>query len=239
MISACTLSSRKWAGRAPDGTLLVRAFIGATHPSAHGEADEALVARAHADVAGALGIRGLPILTRISRFPGAMPHYTVGHLGRVAAAEASLARFPALRLAGGAYRGVGLPDCIGQGRAAADAITTLLSRGVAGAALGPGAVETRAASGSEPEIPRASRSLALDALPVGRDATVVSIGAGHDCDLAMEGLAPGMTVTIAARTPLGGPLVVGVGRARIAVARSVAAQISVEVAEDAGGKLPR
>jgi len=239
MISACTLSSRKWAGRAPDGTLLVRAFIGATHASAHGEPDEALVARAHADVAGALGIRGLPILTRISRFPGAMPHYTVGHLGRVAAAEASLARFPALRLAGGAYRGVGLPDCIGQGRAAADAVAALLSLGAAREAPGPAAMETRAAPAAEPTHRSAAPRFALDAVPVGRNATVVSIEAGHDGDLAMEGLAPGMTVTIAARTPLGGPLVVGVGRARIAVARSVAAQIAVELVEDATGKVPR
>jgi succinate dehydrogenase/fumarate reductase flavoprotein subunit len=51
-----------------------------------------------------------------------MPHYTVGHLERVAAAEAALAPYPGLRIAGGAYRGVGLPDCIAQGRAAAEAI---------------------------------------------------------------------------------------------------------------------
>jgi oxygen-dependent protoporphyrinogen oxidase len=125
-ISACTLSSRKWAGRAPDGTLLVRAFIGATRSGADMGSDEALVAAAHADVAGTIGIRGLPMLTRVSRYPGAMPHYTVGHLDRVAATEAALAPFPALRVAGGAYRGVGLPDCIGQGQAAADAVAAFL-----------------------------------------------------------------------------------------------------------------
>lgn len=121
-ISACTLSSNKWAGRAPDGALLVRAFVGAMRPREHAMADEALAAAAHADVAGILGIRGLPTLTRVSRYPDAMPHYTVGHLDRIAAAEAALARVPALRVAGGAYRGVGLPDCIAQGRAAAEAV---------------------------------------------------------------------------------------------------------------------
>lgn len=126
-ISACTLSSRKWAGRAPDGTLLVRAFIGSTSRRAHDEGDDALVEAAIRDVAATLGIRGLPILSRVARYPAAMPHYTVGHLSRVAAAEAALTRFPTLRIAGGAYRGVGLPDCIGQGRAAADAVVALLS----------------------------------------------------------------------------------------------------------------
>ena len=121
-ISAATLSSRKWAGRAPDGTLLVRAFIGDARRAAHGLTDAQLVEAAHRDIAGALGIRGEPLLRRVARYPAAMPHYTVGHLDRVAAAEAALAPFPALRIAGGAYRGVGLPDCIAQGRAAADAV---------------------------------------------------------------------------------------------------------------------
>jgi oxygen-dependent protoporphyrinogen oxidase len=121
-ISAATLSSRKWADRAPDGTLLVRAFIGDGRSGAHALSDAQLAQAAHIDVTGALGIRGEPLLTRVSRYPAAMPHYTVGHLERVAAAEAALAPYPGLRIAGGAYRGVGLPDCIAQGRAAAEAI---------------------------------------------------------------------------------------------------------------------
>jgi oxygen-dependent protoporphyrinogen oxidase len=125
-IGACTLSSRKWAGRAPDGTLLIRAFIGSTRSEGHRLPDARLVAAAHADIARLLGISGAPILSRVARYPGAMPHYTVGHLDRVAAAEAALAPFPALRIAGGAYRGVGLPDCIAQGRAAADAVLARL-----------------------------------------------------------------------------------------------------------------
>jgi oxygen-dependent protoporphyrinogen oxidase len=128
-INACTLSSRKWPGRAPDGTLLVRAFIGSGAGRAHEGSDESLIEAAQRDVAGTLGIRGRPILAMISRYPDAMPHYTVGHLGHVAAAEAALAPFPAVRLAGAAYRGAGLPDCISQGRAAAGTVADLLSRG--------------------------------------------------------------------------------------------------------------
>jgi len=135
-IIACTLSSHKWAGRAPHGMLLVRAFIGGRRSTGaiHGEdqsedQSERIGELAHADVAAVLGIRGRPILTRISRFPGAMPHYTVGHLERVAGMERALAPFPTIRLAGGAYHGVGLPDCIAQGQSAAQAVTAFLAGG--------------------------------------------------------------------------------------------------------------
>ena len=222
-ISAATLSSRKWAGRAPDGTLLVRAFIGDGRRAAHGLTDVQLVEAAHRDIAGALGIRGEPLLRRVARYPAAMPHYTVGHLDRVAAAENALAPYPVLRIAGGAYRGVGLPDCIAQGRAAADAVGTLLSQGERAttgsvASVDPVAVPAPAGGG-----------LTLDALPVGRAARVVSIAGDHHADLALEGLLPGTAVAVASRSPLGGPLVVGIGRARIAVARSVASKISVSM----------
>jgi oxygen-dependent protoporphyrinogen oxidase len=213
-ISAATLSSRKWAGRAPDGTLLVRAFIGDGRSGAHALTDAELVRAAHLDVSGALGIRGEPLLTRVARYPAAMPHYTVGHLERVAAAEAALAPYPALRIAGGAYRGVGLPDCIGQGRAAAGAVTRLLSG---------------APAAEDPAPVRVALGLTLDALPVGLSARVVAIDGEHHADLALEGVLPGTTVVVSSRSPLGGPLVVGIGRARVAVARSVASQVAVSL----------
>jgi oxygen-dependent protoporphyrinogen oxidase len=225
-ISAATLSSRKWAGRAPDETLLVRAFIGDGRAGAHALDEEQLVQAAHRDLAGTLRIRGGPMLTRVSRYPAAMPHYTVGHLDRVSAAQAALTPYPALRIAGGAYRGVGLPDCIGQGRVAAGAVTALLSRGEAAAAGPAAAVDDWAES-----VP-VSRGVSLDALPVGRVARVVSIEGDHDADLALEGLLPGTAIAITSRAPLGGPLVVGIGRSRVAVARSLAARISVEPVTD-------
>ena len=216
-ISAATLSSRKWAGRAPEGALLVRAFIGDGRSGTHDLTDAQLVRAAHLDVSGTLGIRGEPILTRASRFPAAMPHYTVGHLERVAAAEAALAPYPAFRIAGGAYRGVGLPDCVAQGRAAAAAITGLLA---GGAAAQPTAERA--------QVPLAP-GLTLDALTVGQSARIVAIDGEHHADLALEGLLPGTTVAVSSRSPLGGPIVVGVGRARVAVARSVAAQVAVSI----------
>ena len=224
-ISACTLSSRKWAGRAPHGTLLVRAFIGSVRGAAHDLDDARLIEAARSDVASTLGIRGEPLLERISRYPSAMPNYTVGHLERVAAAEAALAPFPAIRVAGGAYRGVGLPDCIAQGRAAAEAVATYLSGGAGDTTSAPSSVGAANKAGRT----EASTAITLDGLPVGRAATVVAIDPEHGEDLALEGLHEGTRVAVASRAPLGGPLVVGIGRARIAVARRVAAGISVEL----------
>ncbi|HET9435493.1 MAG TPA: protoporphyrinogen oxidase [Candidatus Limnocylindrales bacterium] len=232
-ISAATLSSNKWAGRAPEGTLLVRAFIG------DGRADRAadgsaLIAAAHRDVAGTLGIRGRPIFTRVARYLQAMPHYTVGHLDRVAAAEAALAAHPALRIAGGAYRGVGLPDCIAQGRSAAGEVAARLSGGLSSTAGRTEGIGTPPAASIPGSATTESIPVMLDALPVGRAARIVSVAGEHGPELALEGVLPGTSVSIASRAPLGGPVVIGVGRARVAVARKVAARIAVQPLADAG-----
>jgi oxygen-dependent protoporphyrinogen oxidase len=55
----------------------------------------------------------------VSRWDGAMPRYTVGHLRRVAAIESAMAAWPAVIATGASFRGVGLPDCVSQGLAAA------------------------------------------------------------------------------------------------------------------------
>jgi len=116
-IAACTWSSAKWPGRAPAGAVLVRATVRDERLIARG--DDALVDAAHAALARAMRIVGRPVLARVARWAGAMPRYTVGHLERIAAAEAALASAPGIVLAGAAYRGSGVPDCIAQGEAAA------------------------------------------------------------------------------------------------------------------------
>ncbi len=70
------------------------------------------------DVASVLGVRGDPLLSHVTRWRDCMPQYTVGHLDRVATALTSLDGTPFV-LAGAAFRGGGLPDCIAQGRSAA------------------------------------------------------------------------------------------------------------------------
>ena len=125
-IAACTWSSEKWAGRAPSGTVLLRMFV-RDEGDATSVPDAALVAAARADAERTLSISGEPVLVRTARYEHAMPRYTVGHLDRVAAVEAAMEAWPAVTLAGASYRGVGLPDCIAQGQAAAARVAERLA----------------------------------------------------------------------------------------------------------------
>jgi len=106
---ACTFSSVKYAGRAPEGDVLLRAFVGGALNEAVLELDDApLVMRARAELREALGITAAPALARVFRWPKAMPQYHVGHLARVETIERRAGALPGLDLAGGAYRGVGI-----------------------------------------------------------------------------------------------------------------------------------
>jgi protoporphyrinogen oxidase len=82
--------------------------------------DDTLARRVRADLAALAGITAIPSLVRVHRWERAMPQYVVGHMAHVAAIEARVARLAGLALAGAAYRGVGIPDCIRSGEAAAD-----------------------------------------------------------------------------------------------------------------------
>ena len=124
-ISACTWSSRKWPGRAPADTLLVRLFV-RDEGTATSLPEADLVAAARAEVERTLRIAAGPELVRVSRWDRAMPRYTVGHLDRVAAIEEAMTAWPAVTLAGASYRGVGLPDCVTQAGAAAARIRAWL-----------------------------------------------------------------------------------------------------------------
>ena len=84
--------------------------------------DQELAALAAADLAAATGVRGAPADALVTRWGGALPQYTVGHLDRVARIQASLAAQPGLAACGAAYAGVGIPACIGTARAAVDQV---------------------------------------------------------------------------------------------------------------------
>ena len=119
-IIACTFSSVKYPGRAPDGFALLRVFVGgALNEAALDSDDETLTRVARAELGELLGIQAPPLFSRVSRYPRAMPQYHVGHLARVDAIEGCLRRHPGLALVGGAYRGVGIADCIRSGEDAA------------------------------------------------------------------------------------------------------------------------
>src|SRR5213594_3158738 len=98
---ACTFSSVKYPGRAPEGDVLLRAFVGGALNEAVLELDDAtLVMRARDELRQAMGIRAAPVLTRVFRWPKAMPQYHVGHLARVDTIERLVRALPGLDLAG-------------------------------------------------------------------------------------------------------------------------------------------
>lgn len=120
-VLAATWTSSKFAGRVPDGGhVLMRLFLGgALGEEVLAEDDATLAARARDDVRDLLGIRAAPVLERLYRWPRGYPQYEVGHGERVRAIETALP--PGLAVAGSAYHGVGLPDCIRSAREAARA----------------------------------------------------------------------------------------------------------------------
>jgi oxygen-dependent protoporphyrinogen oxidase len=126
-VLACTWTSTKFPQRAPAGFGLIRAFIGrAGQEEALEGTDDDLLQLARAELRRTLGITAPPILHRVFRWPKAMPQYTLGHLARLAAIEQRLAVLPGLFVAGSAYRGLGLPDCIQSGEQAAESALKFL-----------------------------------------------------------------------------------------------------------------
>jgi protoporphyrinogen/coproporphyrinogen III oxidase len=127
-IIACTFSSVKYRGRAPDGFALLRVFVGGALNEAILDGDDETLSRvARAELGELLGIQAPPLFSRVSRYPKAMPQYHVGHLARVEAIEGCLRAHPGLALAGGAYRGVGIADCVHSGE---DAAARMVDRAV-------------------------------------------------------------------------------------------------------------
>ena len=119
MLMAATLSSTKWPGRAPEGKVLMRGFVGGPHNQAiMSEPDERLAEIVLAELREVLGVKGDPILARVFRWEKGMPQYTMGHLGRVETIESRSADLPGLAVAGGSYRGVGVPNCVESGERA-------------------------------------------------------------------------------------------------------------------------
>ena len=121
---AVSFSSSKFPGRAPQGCVLMRVFLGgALDPAAVTLDDEALASLAIAETQALLGTRGSPQFQRVDRWASAMPQYHLGHAARVARIEAAVSGHERLALAGSAYRGVGIPQVIASGQAAARSVT--------------------------------------------------------------------------------------------------------------------
>jgi protoporphyrinogen/coproporphyrinogen III oxidase len=132
-VKAVTFSTVKWphladAERSAAEPLeIVRCSVGRIgEQTLLQRADEDLAALAAAELAAATGVRGAPVARRVTRWGGALPQYTVGHLDRVARIRAAVAAQPGLAVCGAAYEGVGIPACVATARAAASQVTEFL-----------------------------------------------------------------------------------------------------------------
>ncbi|MDT4965716.1 MAG: protoporphyrinogen/coproporphyrinogen oxidase [Acidobacteriota bacterium] len=127
---ACTFSSVKFDGRAPEGGALLRAFVGgALQPEMFALDEDAMVLAVRTDLRELLGIEKPPLFARVEKWPRSMAQYHVGHIDRVEHIRKRLGLLRGLSLAGNAYSGAGLPDCIRSGESAAEEIITFLGDG--------------------------------------------------------------------------------------------------------------
>jgi oxygen-dependent protoporphyrinogen oxidase len=125
---ACTFMGTKFPNRVPEDKLSLRCFFGGRlDGGAVNETDDALADAARDELRRIIGLTAAPIHTLISRWPQSMAQYTVGHAARLKEIEQRAASLSGLYLAGNAYTGIGIPDCIRMGRAAARAILSQAS----------------------------------------------------------------------------------------------------------------
>ena len=134
-VKAVTFSTVKWpqlAGPVPGAEPLeiVRCSVGRIGEEALLQRDDGeLAALAAAELAEATGVRGTAVASRVTRWGGALPQYTVGHLDRVARIRAAVAAQPGLAVCGAAYDGVGIPACVATARAASSQVLAFLGPG--------------------------------------------------------------------------------------------------------------
>jgi len=120
-------SSSMFEGRAGPGTALLTTFVGGLRqPRLPGLPEDEIAALVQAEHRALLGTRGSPLFERVTRWPRAIPQYTLGHLGRVARAEAAQRALPGLHFCANWKGGVSVGDCIKNGHLTAAAVTAEL-----------------------------------------------------------------------------------------------------------------
>jgi len=129
-VLAISFTSRKFPGRAPKGKILLRTFVGgALQPEMLDQSDEELSQTVRAELRSILGVGGEPDFMEICLYERSMPQYYVGHCERVARIRELISGHAGLELAGNAYSGVGIPDCISSGESAAERLAEQLTKG--------------------------------------------------------------------------------------------------------------
>jgi protoporphyrinogen/coproporphyrinogen III oxidase len=122
-LAACTFVNTKFPFRAPDNRIVLRCFFGGIgDEKVLDESDESLAAIARQELSRILGLNAAPLYQSVARWPRSMAQYNVGHADRVQEICKRVATIPGLHLAGNAYEGIGIPDCIRTGRVAAASI---------------------------------------------------------------------------------------------------------------------
>jgi oxygen-dependent protoporphyrinogen oxidase len=117
LIMAGSWISSKWRHRAPEGHVLLRAFVGgARDPGAFGRSDDDLIATSQAEMVRLHGITDKPLFAKLHRWERANAQHNVGHLDIIAAIDRRLAALPGLFVTGSGFRGVGVPDCVADAR---------------------------------------------------------------------------------------------------------------------------
>lgn len=125
---AATFVHNKFCHRAPEDRALLRCFFaGSTAENIWQLSDDALIAIVRNELQQILGLRAMPLFARVYRWKSAMAQYGVGHLDRLDRIERLCRQLPGLSLAGNAYRGIGIPDCVRSGRDAARHVLDLQS----------------------------------------------------------------------------------------------------------------
>jgi oxygen-dependent protoporphyrinogen oxidase len=128
-IMASTWTSVKFSRRCPPDSALLRAFVGgAQHEDLLEMDDDAIIDMVRKELMGIMGITADPILTRIYRWDKSMPQYRVGHAERLSHLEERLLRYPGLYLTGCGYRGIGISDCVHDGKLTAERAVRFLER---------------------------------------------------------------------------------------------------------------
>lgn len=133
-IVACSFSSVKFQERAPEGKVLLRAFVGgAFHREIYALDDQTMERTVREELCHTLGVKNPPLFSSVRRYPHTMPQYQVGHRELVGKIQKTLAAFPGLYLAGNAYWGIGVPDCIRWAEITAESIVQFLESPAAAA----------------------------------------------------------------------------------------------------------
>jgi len=116
---AATFVHNKFPHRVPEDRALIRCFLGGSRDEQILQLpDDKILGIVREELRRILGLNAEPLFTRIYRWRGAMAQYVVGHLERLQRIESLLKQWPGLALAGNAYRGIGVPDCVRSGEAA-------------------------------------------------------------------------------------------------------------------------